>query len=404
MKAIILNIGDEVLSGKTINTNSSFIAEELNKLSINVEKIIVVGDNQEDIKKEVLEFKASNYDILITTGGLGPTHDDLTKETICDALGLKLELDQKSKEKLDKYFNNNAPKSNLKQAYFPKEAIIIDNELGTANGSIIPHSGKHYLILVGPPYELYPMVKKDCIKYLKDLQHEETLLTEYIVMGGGESFFEDVLLDLIKELKNVNLSPYASVGKIRYQIKAKAKFKEEYESVKQRFETIMDEYIISTSNQEIEEVLLELLEKLNLKVSFAESLTGGMVASRFINVSGASKYLSEAFITYSNNAKMKYLGVKEETLKQYTEVSEEVVIEMVEGLKQETNSDIAFAVTGYAGPTGRDIGLVYFGIKINDELYTFKKNFRGNREMIRTRATLFGLYKVVSLIKKYYDI
>ena len=404
MKAFILNIGDEVLSGKTINTNSSFIAMELSKLSISVDKVVVVGDDEVLIKKEVEWFKNSDFDILISTGGLGPTHDDLSKEAICAALELDLVLDEKSKAKIDNYFNNNAPSSNLKQAYFPKEAIIIDNLLGTANGAIIPFENKHYIILVGPPYELEPMVKIDTLNYLRSIQIAATLYKEYIVMGGGESFFEDLLLDLINNLNHVGLTPYASIGKIRYVIKANEKYKEEYLYVTSKFEKLMDKYIISTNNEEIEEVLFKLLKENNYKISFAESITGGMMASTFINVSGASNYLKESFITYSNEAKMKYLNVSSSTLKKYTEVSIETVKEMVEGLQARTKTEVAFAVTGYAGPAGDDVGLVYFGIKIKDQLYLYENKYRGSREMIRMRATLGGLYKIVSLLKTKNDI
>lgn len=399
MKAFILNIGDEVLSGKTINTNSSFIAEELSKLSISVEKVVVVGDDEASIKKEVEEFRKSDFDIFISTGGLGPTHDDLSKEAICSALGLDLVIDPKSKEKIDNYFNNKAPLSNLKQAYFPKYSIIIDNKLGTANGVIIPYEDKHYFILVGPPYELKPMVENDCLNYLRKLQKEATIYKEYIVMGGGESFFEDLLINVINNLKHVGLTPYASVGRIRYLIKAKEKYKDEFYRVIVEFEDIMQDYIISTNNQEIEEVLFELLKKLNYKISFAESITGGMMASKFINVSGASSCLKESLITYSNESKIKYLNVSYETLEKYSEVSEEVVREMVEGLQEKTKTEVSFAVTGYAGPTGEDVGLVYFGIKIKDELFLYKNKFRGNREIVRTRATMSGMYRIFSLLR-----
>ena len=210
--SVILNIGD-VLSGITINTNSSYLAEQLNKLSIQVERIIVIGDEEETIKREINEFRNSDYDLLITTGGLGPTHDDITKEAITSALGLELVLNEEVLERINKYFYNDAPKSNLKQAYFPKNSVIVKNELGTADGVIIPHLGKHYMILVGPPYELYPMFENTCMKYLEKLQEEKTLITEYLVMGGGESFFEDYLDELLKGLKNVSLSPYAMLVK-----------------------------------------------------------------------------------------------------------------------------------------------------------------------------------------------
>src|SRR5690554_98281 len=402
MRAVILNIGDEVLSGITINTNSSYLAEQLNKLSIQVERIIVIGDEEEAIKREINEFRNSDYDLLITTGGLGPTHDDITKEAITSALGLELVLNEEVLERINKYFYNDAPKSNLKQAYFPKNSVIVKNELGTADGVIIPHVGKHYMILVGPPYELYPMFENTCMKYLEKLQEEKTLITEYLVMGGGESFFEDYLDELLKGLKNVSLSPYASVGKIRFLLKAKEKDKQEYLSVKEKFESLMADYIVSTENEEVEEVLVKYLKKYDLTISIAESITGGMIASNLVNVSGVSKHLKESLVTYSDEAKIKYLGVSNKTLNKFGAVSQEVVIEMVAGLKEETNADIVVATTGYAGPDGEEdkIGLVYFGIIVNNKLHVFHKQFRGNRNMIRTRATLFTLFKVLSLIKQ----
>lgn len=402
MRAVILNIGDEVLSGITINTNSSYLAEQLNKLSIQVERIIVIGDEEETIKREINEFRNSDYDLLITTGGLGPTHDDITKEAITSALGLELVLNEEVLERINKYFYNDAPKSNLKQAYFPKNSVIVKNELGTADGVIIPHVGKHYMILVGPPYELYPMFENTCMKYLEKLQEEKTLITEYLVMGGGESFFEDYLDELLKGLKNVSLSPYASVGKIRFLLKAKEKDKQEYLSVKEKFESLMADYIVSTENEEVEEVLVKYLKKYDLTISIAESITGGMIASHLVNVSGVSKHLKESLVTYSDEAKIKYLGVSNKTLNKFGAVSQEVVIEMVAGLKEETNADIVVATTGYAGPDGEEdkIGLVYFGIIVNNKLHVFHKQFRGNRNMIRTRATLFTLFKVLSLIKQ----
>lgn len=402
MKAVILNVGDEVLTGKTINTNSSYLAIELEKLSINVEKVIIVGDGMEKIKKEIIDFKNSDYDILITTGGLGPTHDDLTKEAVCEALGLKLEINQKAKEKIERYFNNNAPSSNLKQAYFPSNAIILDNELGTADGAIIPHEGKHYIILVGPPYEMYPMFANGCIKYLKQLQDEETLVKDYIVMGGGESYFEDYLQPILKKLKNVVLNPYASVGKIRYQIKAKKRFSSEFNDVVKRFEDLMADYIVSANEEEVEEVLVKLLINKGYTIAVSESVTGGMIASTLINVSDASKVIKESLVTYSDEAKIKYLAVDKELLKKYSAVSGEVAKAMVYGLKKLTNANICISSTGYAGPSGENdkIGLVYFGIMINDDLYIFEKKFRGNRNMIRQRATLFALFKVLSLVRK----
>ncbi len=407
MKAVILNIGDEVLSGKTINTNSSFLATSLDKLGISVERVVVVGDNKEDIAKEILEFKNSKYDILISTGGLGPTHDDLSKEVIFDTLGYDLIENEESLNKLSKFFKGSIPRSNYKQVLFPKEAIIVNNELGTANGAILKDKDKHYFILVGPPTELNPMFLNTCYPYLKTLRNEYNLITEYNIMGQGESYFEDLLQVLLNELTNVTIAPYANVGMIRYVIKASKKYEAEYKKVISSFEKLMDNYIISKSEclnnlAEVEEVVFNYLEKLNFTISFSESITGGMISSLFINNPGASKYLKESFITYSDEAKIKYLSVRKESIDKYSAVSSEVALEMAEGLASITKADVSFAITGYAGPGGEKdkLGLVYYAVKIKENLHVFDASFNGNRNMIRRRAMLFGLYKLVVLLKE----
>ena len=402
MKAIILNIGDEVLSGKVINTNSSYIAKEFLKIGITVEKTIVIDDDEDKLSAEIDVFKASPYDILVTTGGLGPTHDDLTKEVLVKNLGLEMSLNQEAKQLLDDYFGNQMANCNLKQAFFPKEAIILKNKNGTADGAIIEQNQKMYIILVGPPHEMNPMFQ-DALDFIKDKVDVQFLTKEFIVMGNGESFLEELLRPIYENYPSVYLAPYASVGKIRYQMTAKEDDQEAFNHAVHDFYNIMGDYIISTNNQEIEEVIVDLLKQKNYTISFAESCTGGLLASKIVNVSGASNVFNESFVTYSNEAKIKYLQVNEATISQYGVVSDEVVLEMVLGLFHQTQADICISVSGIAGPGGgtpqKPVGLVHFAIKIKDNIHVESKIFKGNRDIIRTRTALWVLYRLFTLLK-----
>ena len=404
MKAAILNVGDEVLSGKIVNTNSSFLAHELEMIGVETLYVSVVGDDKEMLTKEIKRFNESDCDILITTGGLGPTHDDFTKEVVFSELGLELELNEEALKILNDYFKGDYAKCNIKQAYFPKEATIIPNLKGTACGAILERNKKIYVILVGPPFEMKPMVIDTLLPYLKKKINNDLMIKEYQVTGIGESAAEEILIDLINKYPFVNVAPYASVQKIRYQITSHEMYKKEFDEVCTEFEKIMDEYIISTTNQSIEEVVVEKLRELGYFISTAESCTGGMIASTIVNVNGSSRVFKESVITYSNEAKVKYLGVSSNTIAEFGVVSKEVVSEMAYGLKKLTGSDVCLTVSGIAGPTGgsdkKPIGLVHYAILVNDTLYTFNKVFRGDREMVRKRATHNSLYEVYKLLKK----
>lgn len=404
MKAAILNVGDEVLSGKIVNTNSSFLAHELEMIGIETLYVSVVGDDQKMLTNEIKRFNESDCDILITTGGLGPTHDDFTKEVVCGELGLELELNEEALKILNNYFKGDYAKCNEKQAYFPKEATIIPNLKGTACGAILEKNNKIYVILVGPPFEMKPMVIDTLLPFLKNKINNDLMIKEYQVTGIGESAAEEILINLINKYPYVNVAPYASVQKIRYQITSHEKYKNEFFEVCEEFESIMDEYIISTTNQTIEEVVVGKLKELGYFISTAESCTGGMISSTIVNVNGSSAVFKESVVTYSNEAKVKYLNVNESTISKFGVVSKEVVTEMAYGLRKLTGSDVCLTVSGIAGPTGgseqKPVGLVHFAILVNDELFTFNKVFRGDREMVRRRATHNCLYEVYKLLKK----
>ena len=405
MIAYILNVGEEVLQGKVINSNASFLSMELRKIGVETGKIVVVGDRKADIEREINYFLTSHFDILITTGGLGPTHDDLTKEVLVDCLGLKMEKNNHAEKLLDFYFGKDMAPCNLKQAFFPKEATIIENHLGTANGAIIEKEGKTFIILVGPPHEMNPMVNESVIPYLMKKTGNSFLSKDYIVMGNGESFFEEKLNPLFQEYPMVSISPYASLGRIRYQIVSSNQEVDNFQKANQQFKAIMDDYIISENNQEIEEVVVNLLQKHRLIISFGESCTGGLLASRIINVPNASTVLKESFVVYSNESKTKYLHVDSHLIDEYGAVSEQTINAMLNGLFLETKANVCIAVSGVAGPGGgsddKPVGLVHYGIKINGQKYLESKLFKGNREMIRSKTTLFILYRLWQLLRKF---
>ncbi len=405
MKAIILSVGDEVLSGKVVNTNASFIAHELEMIGIETIYTVVIGDSKTMLINEIERFKKSEYDLIITTGGLGPTHDDFTKEVIFESLGLKLELNDIAKKTLDSYFKGNYAKCNIKQAYFPKEACIIPNEKGTACGAITEYNNKIYTILVGPPFEMKPMVVNSLLPYLKTKVNNNLLIKEYLVMGIGESQAEEILYDLINKYDEVNLAPYAKPYQIRYQITSNYDYKQEFDDLCLNFENLMSEYIISTKNEKIENLVVRELKRLNYHISTAESCTGGMLASYIVNVSGSSDVFNESFVTYSNEAKCKYLNVRYDSIYKYGVVSDEVVKEMVLGLRELTKSEVCVSISGIAGPNGgtdlKPVGLVHYAILVNNDIYISHKVFRGDRQMVRERTTHQCLYEIYKILKKF---
>ena len=403
MKAYILNVGDEVLSGKVINTNASYLSMELESIGIDPYKHITVGDDAKMMNAAVDEFLESEAKILITTGGLGPTHDDFTKELISKKFGFELVLNQEAKIILDNYYKCDYPSCNLKQAYFPKEATIIPNYNGTACGMILEALDKIVIVLVGPPFELKPMVTDTVIPFLKSKLKNEILLKQYYLMGISESSMEQMLLDYYPKYKKVNVAPYASIERIRVQITSIKEYEDEFKAACKEFEERLNIHIIGTDGKVIEEKVVGELQRLGYHISTAESCTGGLIAATIINVSGSSSVINESLVTYSNDAKNKYLGVSFETIKKVGVVSEEVVTEMANGLYKLTNSEVCICVSGIAGPTGgtakKPVGLVHFAIKINDNMYTYNNVFRGGREVVRKRSVSFALYKLYMLLK-----
>jgi nicotinamide-nucleotide amidase len=402
MKAEILAVGTEILLGDIINTNAQFISKELASLGIDVYRQEVIGDN-EDRLLEAIEEIFYRSDILICTGGLGPTEDDLTKETICKYFNADLELHEESLEELKNYYkrlDRPMTESNLKQVYFPKESKVLSNPNGTAPGMILEKNDKVAVILPGPPREMKPMFLNYVKAYLKDKGNGVIISEVLRVLGVGESTAANMIKDFINNGVNPTVAPYAKEDDVIFRITARGKSEEEGRKliapVKEEIKRVFNLDCYGEGEElTIEEVLGKLLVDRKLTISTAESCTGGMIASRLINYPGISEVFLEGAVTYSNEAKERTLNVKKKTLDTYGAVSEETAKEMAIGISKRTGSDISVVTTGIAGPGGgseeKPVGLVYIGLYYKGNVKAFKYIFNGNRHNVRTKATVTAL-------------
>lgn len=397
MKAEIITVGTEILLGDILNTNCRYLSRELAAMGIEMYYQITVGDNEERLLK-TLEESLNRSDIVICTGGLGPTEDDITKEVCAKYFGYELELHKPSLDAMIerfKHMNRVPTKNNEKQAYFPKEAYILKNDNGTAPGCIMEKEGKMIVVLPGPPKEMESMFENYVKPYLSKLT-DDVIESEVLrIIGVGESKVENDILDIIDSQTNPTIATYAKGYECTLRITAKAKSVEE---AKELIKPMSDEMkrrfgqsLYATGETSIEEVVAKMLVDNNLKIAVAESCTGGMVSASLINYPGISSVFMEGCVTYSNEAKMKSLGVKKETLDVYGAVSDNCAKEMASGVAARYNTNVGIATTGIAGPGGgtdeKPVGLVYFGIYINGKVITKKYVFNGDRQGIRERAT-----------------
>lgn len=396
MKAEIITVGTEILLGDILNTNTHYLSNELANMGVDVYYQITVGDNENRLLNQLEEsFKRS--DLVVLTGGLGPTEDDLTKEVCAKYLNLDMEFHQPSWDKIIEIHNKMKripTENNKKQAYFPVNSIILPNEYGTAPGCIMEKDNKTIIVMPGPPREMKPMFD-NFVKQFLQKNSEDILKSKVIrIIGVGESKVENDLLDLIQKQVNPTIATYAKDGECTVRITAKGKTVEEVEQlilpvakeIKNRFK----ETVYGEDETTIEDEVAKLLVKNNLTISVAESCTGGMVSSSLINYPGISSVFIEGCVTYSNEAKKKSLNVREETLNLVGAVSEQCAKEMAEGVAARHNTNIGLSTTGIAGPEGgseeKPVGLVYMGIKINNKTIVKKYIFNGDRQQIRYRA------------------
>jgi len=403
MVAELISVGTEILLGNIVNTNAAYLSEKCATFGLSLYNQQVVGDNEERLA-DALKVAIDRSDIVILSGGLGPTQDDLTKEVTARVMGCELIEDAHSKENIEsmlkKYaLNHNITENNWKQALVPKGAIILENHNGTAPGIIIEKDGKSIILLPGPPNEMKPMFEESVAPYLNKLQPEILYSVMVKICGIGESQVETQVLDLINGQTNPTIATYAKTSEAHIRVTAKAEniavAKKMIDPIVETLKDRFQENIYSTNeSEELEDVVVNELICKNLQLVTVESCTGGLLAGRLINVSGVSDVLKQGFITYSNESKMKLVHVKQATLEKYGAVSEEVVIEMAKGGIVAADADISIAITGIAGPNTEDdkpVGLVYIGCCYKGNVVVKEYYFNGNRQKVRDQAVTKAL-------------
>lgn len=404
MRAEILCVGTEILLGDIVNTNAAYISRELAQKGINVYNQSVVGDNPKRLE-ESLTLAFERNDMVIMTGGLGPTYDDLTKEIAAAHFGKKLVLHQPSLDAIQVFFDKlgkEMTENNVKQAMMPEGCIVMPNHNGTAPGMIIEGEGKVAILLPGPPREMKVMWQDSVVPYLETLSDEVIVSHSIKLFGIGESAMEQMLHDYLIAHENPTAAPYAKDGECLLRVTAKAHSKEEAEDMMRpmiaEITELLKEYVYGIDVPDIQTAVVNTLKEKELTVACAESFTGGLIAKRITDVSGASSVFSFGACTYSNEMKAKILGVKQETLQAYGAVSRETAEEMAKGIRRVAGADIGIATTGVAGPDsseGKPVGTVFIGVSYGDVTEVKKLMLaRGkvdDRELIRYTGSSHAL-------------
>ena len=400
MNCEIICVGTELLLGNILNTDAKFLSERLSALGINVFYQTVVGDNPERLQKAI-DIAFSRCDMILFSGGLGPTEDDLTKETVARTMGCELKLHQESLDHIKTYFQKlcrNMTKNNEKQAMLPEGCIVFPNLNGTAPGCAIEKDGKIAILLPGPPSELTLMFNTFVFPYLQEKTNETIVSKTLRVFGIGESAVETEILDIIRSGQNPTVAPYAKTCEVHLRITAKTDCEQSGQKMiaetECKIRERIGEYIYGYDEDTLESVVVGLLKEKGLTLSTAESCTGGMIAEKITSVPGSSDVFGFGFVTYANQAKETLLGV--DTLKEHGAVSEETAISMAEGALQKSGSDISVAVTGIAGPGGgtdeKPVGLVYIAAaQKGGKTLCQKHQFSGSRDRNRTMTAMTAL-------------
>ncbi len=408
----LVSVGTEILLGNIVNTNAAYLSEKCAGLGLSCYYQSVVGDNTKRLF-DTIKTATERADIVILSGGLGPTEDDLTKETAAKVFEKELFMDKKIKEQIQKYFAKRGTKptdNNWKQAMVPEGAIAVENDNGTAPGIIMEKDGKRMILLPGPPNELIPMFEKSIVPYLEALQPGVIYSKTVKVCGIGESKAETMVSDLIANQTNPTIATYAKTGEVHLRVTASADTEKEakklikpvVKELKYRFE---DAVYSTEEDVTLEQSIVELLKKNKLTVATAESCTGGMVAARLVNVPGVSDCLKVGYITYADKSKRKLLGVRKGLLKKKGAVSFEVAEEMAKGAALFSKADVTIATTGIAGPDGgsdeKPVGLVYIACNVKGKVKVKECHFSGNRMKVRESTVANALIFMRECILEY---
>lgn len=398
MKVGVILVGTELLNGGMLDTNSLYIAEELNKYGLEMKFKITVRDFRDEIYSAI-DYCKKNVDLIIISGGLGPTLDDITKEVIAEYVKKPLVVDNDELEELKEKFERAGLKFktlNVKEVEKPEGVVTFKNDVGMAPAVYIDD----IVAFPGVPKELYNMLPKFLDWYVKEkkILDDEIYIKDLITYGIAESLLYEAVREFFTE-EGIYYEFLVKDYGILIRLQSKMSNKNKVEKIVKKIYNKIGEFIFGEDNDRLEKKVVELLKKLNMNISTAESCTGGMLASKLIDVPGISEVFYEGVVSYSNEAKINRLGVRKEILDKYGAVSEEVAKEMVMGL----TTDVALSTTGIAGPDGgseeKPVGLVYMGIRIKDKIYVEKRVFRGDRNKVRERTvshTLFTLIKILN--------
>ena len=414
MTVEIICVGTELLLGNIVNTNGAYLAEKCAGMGLACYYQTVVGDNEKRLS-DALKTALDRADIVLLSGGLGPTEDDLTKETAANVMGRQLLMDENLRQKIEAYFEKHGVKptdNNWKQAMIPKGALIMENRNGTAPGVIIREGDKHVILLPGPPMEMIPMFEEFAVPYLNEIQPGTIFSQTVKICGVSESKAETMMKDLIDAQTNPTIATYAKTGEVHIRVTAKAESEKEarrlikpvVKELKNRFG-----YNIYSTEEDttLEKAVVDLLLANELTVSCAESCTGGMLSARLINIPGVSDVYKCGYVTYSNKAKRRILGVKKPTLQKYGAVSSQTAEEMVKGTAFVSKADVTVAITGIAGPDGgtqeKPVGLVYIACSVKGNISVKEYHFSGSRTRIRESATTAALMLMRSCMLEYFS-
>ena len=414
MNAELIAVGSELLLGQIANTNAQFISKSLAEVGVNVYYHTVVGDNPDRLKKAI-ETAESRADLIIYTGGLGPTKDDITKEVVASYIGKNLLTDQKAMAYIEDYFNKInrvMTENNRKQALVIEGSEVFHNHNGMAPGMAVSHGDIIHILLPGPPSEMKPMHQDYTIPFLLRLMDRVERIDSKVLrfFGIGESQLETEIEDLLEQQSNPTIAPLASDGEVTLRLTAKHESIEEADKLLKETEdeilSRVGEYFYGYDDTTIMNELINLLKENGLTISAAESLTGGMFQEKMTDVQGAGLILKGGIVVYTNEAKKKLLNVKQSTIDRFGVVSEQCAIEMADNIKGMLQSDIGISFTGVAGPDeleGHPVGTVYIGIAIEGQkTYAKKLNLGGMREANRVRSMKYGCHFLIRRLRELY--
>ncbi|UII58667.1 competence/damage-inducible protein A (plasmid) [Cytobacillus spongiae] len=407
MNAEIIAVGSELLLGQIVNSNAQFISEQLAEVGVNVYYHTSVGDNPVRLK-HAIQVARERADLLIFTGGLGPTKDDLTKETIADALGTTLSMDEDALKSIKDYFlkvDREMTPNNEKQALILAGSEVLKNEHGMAPGMLLKRDTKAYMLLPGPPSEMRPMFSKYGKQAILSLMKKKEVIHSRVLrfFGIGEAQLETELEDLLDKQTNPTIAPLASDGEVTLRLTAKHESRETamalLDSTEREILNIVGEYFYGYDQASIVEVGLRLLKEKSHTISCAESLTGGLFQAQLTSIPGASEVLNGGVICYQDEIKKKILSVKADTLKQYSSVSEQCALELADNVRELFSTDIGISFTGVAGPEphgGHPAGTVWIGLSFKGRpTRAFQLNLGGGRNGNRLRTAKYGWYYLI---------